>query len=65
MADIFDKTETVTPEQTPVEQFKGRCPSDWSLVEHEDDPDTIVGTNYSTRETFEGTRAEFNARLRG
>jgi hypothetical protein len=44
--------------------FKGRSPCDWNILPS-DEHDGIVATNSNTGESFEGSRADFNARLNG
>ena len=43
--------------------FKGKIPAQWIITPA--DEDTITAINHKTRESFEGTMAEFNHRLRG
>jgi len=51
------------PKKVAASAFKGRRPCDWNIVAIDDE--TISATNHVTRESFEGTREEFNARMRG
>lgn len=50
-------------ERGPSECFVGRTPSDWSIREVSDG--VISCRNQVTGETYEGTTAEFNRRMRG
>ena len=52
---------TVT-QPTPVASFKDKTPSNWSITATEDG---ITARSNSTGETFEGSIADFNERLRG
>ena len=49
----------------PVEAFENTVPASWALIPSHEDEDVLKGYNLVSGETFEGTRAEFNKRLRG
>ena len=54
--------DPVVTQPTPVASFKDKTPSNWSITAAEDG---ITARSNSTGETFEGSIADFNARLRG
>jgi hypothetical protein len=47
-----------------VSGFKGRAPCDWNIVESVE-KGMITARNDKTGESFEGTRKDFNHRMRG
>lgn len=53
---------SVVTQPTPVASFKDKTPSNWSITATEDG---ITARSNPTGETFEGSIADFNARLRG
>ena len=55
-------TTVTQPEPAPVTSFKDKTPSSWSITATEDG---ITARSNSTGETFEGSIADFNERLRG
>ena len=49
----------------PVEVFENSVPASWALIPSHEDENVLKGYNLVSGETFEGTREEFNKRLRG